>query len=211
MKYIENYNSFLESFNWEEFNVGDDAIKVVRPNGKNYVVKLTDSVDSANTCKLIADNKNNFTANILRVDKVKGKKLYFIVEEFVKPISDSEIQKHTSEIVKLIKQKTDKMPKAFEQSKEGLLDILFWAFEENLAIEHELSYSYSPAFLFLLKSLKLKDFDLNSHNMATRKGKYILFDVTGSAKKQKIDEIVCQNLNDVDKLMEWYILNIIKG
>lgn len=211
-QYINRYNIFLEKLIWTELSKGDDTIRVVIPKNANYVVKLTKSFDAANTAQLVSKHTNNpFIANIYQVNKIKGTELYFIVEELIDPLSDSEIEKLMKTIVKIaINSTTIKIPLAFEKAKQGLLDFLYWLYEHNVAIEHELAYSYYPIFQYINKSLKIKEFDLNSHNMGKRKDKYILFDLTASVKKQDIKEIIAPQIADQDSLIEWYIKTQIK-
>jgi len=212
MQYIKNYEVFLESYNWKELEPGDDVIKIVKPDKYDFVVKLTQNFDSANVAQLIStENNNSFVANIKCVHKIKGKKQYFIVEEFVEPLTDNEIIKATTQILKLAFKASNKIPDAFKESKKGVLDLLYYLWENDIVIEHELAYSYFPIFIYLNKVLKLKEFDLNSKNMAKRKDKYILFDVTGSIKKQELTEvIVSDKLKTLDDVFEWYIKNEIK-
>jgi hypothetical protein len=212
MQYIKNYKFFLENYNWKELERGDDVIKIVKPDECDFVVKLTQNFDSANIAQFISTETNNsFVANIKCVHKIKGKKQYFIVEELVEPLNDNEITKATAQILKLALKTSNKVPDAFKESKKGVLDLLYYLWENDIAIEHELAYSYFPIFIYLNRVLKLKEFDLNSKNMAKRKNKYILFDVTGSIKKQDIKEIIVSDkLKTLDDIFQWYIKNEIK-
>jgi len=211
-QHVSKYEMFLEKLTWTELSKGDDVIRAVIPKGANYVVKITKSTDAANTAQLISQHGNNsFVANIHQVNKIKGTKFYFIVEELIDPLSDGEIEKLMGAMIKIVMNSTSvKIPPAFEKAKQGLLDLLYWLYEHDVAVEHELAYSYFPIFQYINKSLKIKEFDLNPHNMGKRKNKYILFDVTASVKKQDIKEIIAPQTADQDALIEWYITTQIK-
>lgn len=209
--YIKSYKLFLESSNWKELPKGDDLIKGVILEKQNCVLKLTSSVDAANVANFLLDKKSDYIASILDVKKIKGKKQYFIIEELVKPFTENDIKSSIKEILSLIEKQKVKIPDAFKKSELGLLDLLYYLYEEKIALDHELVYSYSLVFEYLNKVLKIKEFDLNSFNMAKRKDKYILFDLNADIKKQKIDEIVISpELKSLDDVFEWYVNTQIK-
>ena len=205
---IKTFKEFLlEKHDWTELPKGNDVIKVIQPKNKNYVVKLTENRNAADVAFILLNQKENtFVANILQVHKIRGKKQYFIVEELVEPLNNIELIKYTKNILELVKDKSQKIWNTYKNSKIGILDLLFELCKNNIPIEHEIVYAYCPIFQWIKYILNINEIDLNSKNMAKKKNKYILFDITASVKKQEIQEInVPKELKTLDDIFEWYL------